>query len=154
MTPQQCRQARESLGWTEVKLAAHAHKNPWTVMYFETGRGKSMRTTVSAIRAALEAAGIEFVAENRGGARYQAAESSPMTPAQCLHARELLSWSRTRLASYANCPPAAIISFELRRTGLTASTIQAIRTALEAEGIIFVEEDGDGPGVRLRKAAL
>jgi hypothetical protein len=27
----------------------------------------------------------------------------------------------------------------------------AIRTALEKAGVIFVEENGDGPGVRLRK---
>jgi transcriptional regulator with XRE-family HTH domain len=31
------------------------------------------------------------------------------------------------------------------------STMEAIRRALEAAGVIFVEENGDGPGVRLRK---
>ena len=30
----------------------------------------------------------------------------------------------------------------------------AIRAALETAGVIFVEENGEGPGVRLRKAAL
>jgi hypothetical protein len=29
---------------------------------------------------------------------------------------------------------------------------EALRGALEAAGVIFVEENGDGPGVRLRKA--
>jgi hypothetical protein len=28
----------------------------------------------------------------------------------------------------------------------------AIRTALESAGVIFVDENGEGPGVRLRKA--
>ena len=28
----------------------------------------------------------------------------------------------------------------------------AVRRALESAGVIFVEENGDGPGVRLRKA--
>jgi hypothetical protein len=29
--------------------------------------------------------------------------------------------------------------------------IAAIRAALEAPGVLFVEENGEGPGVRLRK---
>jgi hypothetical protein len=29
--------------------------------------------------------------------------------------------------------------------------VAAIRVALEAAGVIFVEENGEGPGVRLRK---
>ena len=32
-----------------------------------------------------------------------------------------------------------------------ASTITAIQQALEQAGVIFVAENGDGPGVRLRK---
>ena len=32
-----------------------------------------------------------------------------------------------------------------------ARTIDALRTALEAAGIVFVAENGEGPGVRLRK---
>jgi len=35
--------------------------------------------------------------------------------------------------------------------GLT-NNVAAVRRALEAAGVIFVEENGDGPGVRLRKA--
>ncbi|WP_244436220.1 hypothetical protein [Sinorhizobium fredii] len=31
------------------------------------------------------------------------------------------------------------------------STMQAIRSALEAAGVIFIDENGEGPGVRLRK---
>jgi hypothetical protein len=34
-----------------------------------------------------------------------------------------------------------------------ANNVLAVRRALEAAGVIFVEENGDGPGVRLRKAA-
>jgi hypothetical protein len=30
-------------------------------------------------------------------------------------------------------------------------TADAIRAALEAAGVIFVEQNGEGPGVRLRK---
>jgi predicted transcriptional regulator len=32
-----------------------------------------------------------------------------------------------------------------------AGTLDKIRRALEAAGVIFVEENGEGPGVRLRK---
>ncbi len=34
---------------------------------------------------------------------------------------------------------------------LKPSTIQIIRTALEAAGVVFVDENGEGPGVRLKK---
>ena len=36
-------------------------------------------------------------------------------------------------------------------SGMT-NNVSAIRSALEAAGVIFVEENGEGPGVRLRKA--
>jgi bifunctional ADP-heptose synthase (sugar kinase/adenylyltransferase) len=34
-----------------------------------------------------------------------------------------------------------------------ANNVAAIRAALEAAGVIFVDENGEGPGVRLRKPA-
>jgi hypothetical protein len=36
-------------------------------------------------------------------------------------------------------------------TSLTAANDLAIRRALEAAGIEFIDENGGGPGVRLRK---
>ena len=41
--------------------------------------------------------------------------------------------------------------FENRRRVPTIEELAAIRGALEAKGVIFVEGNGDGPGVRLRK---
>jgi hypothetical protein len=32
-----------------------------------------------------------------------------------------------------------------------ANNVEAVRRALESAGVIFVEENGEGPGVRLRK---
>jgi hypothetical protein len=32
-----------------------------------------------------------------------------------------------------------------------ANNVAAVRAALESAGVIFVEENGEGPGVRLRK---
>lgn len=34
---------------------------------------------------------------------------------------------------------------------MNKSTLAAIRTALENAGVIFIDENGEGPGVRLRK---
>jgi DNA-binding XRE family transcriptional regulator len=33
-----------------------------------------------------------------------------------------------------------------------ANNVAAVRAALESAGVIFVDENGEGPGVRLRKA--
>ncbi|MHB8284806.1 MAG: helix-turn-helix domain-containing protein [Caulobacteraceae bacterium] len=33
-------------------------------------------------------------------------------------------------------------------------TLAALRSALEAAGVIFIDENGEGPGVRLRKERL
>lgn len=41
--------------------------------------------------------------------------------------------------------------FEAGRRSPTAASLAAIRAALEAAGVIFVDENGEGPGVRLRK---
>jgi len=37
------------------------------------------------------------------------------------------------------------------RTSLTSANELAIRRALEAAGVEFIDENGGGPGVRLRK---
>jgi len=42
-------------------------------------------------------------------------------------------------------------NFEAGRSTPIENNIAAIRTALESAGVIFVEENGEGPGVRLRK---
>ncbi len=44
---------------------------------------------------------------------------------------------------------ATLADFEVGRRDPHPRTLAAIRAALEAAGAIFVEENGDGPGVRL-----
>ena len=59
--------ARAALDLGVRELAALASVSPDTVARLE--RGETLRErTVSAIRAALESAGVEFIAENGGGA--------------------------------------------------------------------------------------
>ena len=38
-----------------------------------------------------------------------------------------------------------------RRTDMRADTLAEVRSAFEKAGVIFIEENGGGPGVRLRK---
>ncbi|XJV77194.1 multiprotein-bridging factor 1 family protein [Methylobacterium bullatum] len=67
MSAIQCRMARAALGLGVRDLAALAEVSPNTVARFERGDGLYDRT-VGALEAALEAAGVEFIPENGGGA--------------------------------------------------------------------------------------
>ena len=67
MTPIQSKMARVALGWGTRDLAQRANVSPDTIARLE--RGERLRSaTIEAIRAAFEAAGIEFIPENGGGA--------------------------------------------------------------------------------------
>jgi transcriptional regulator with XRE-family HTH domain len=62
----QCKMARTALGLGVRELAQMADKSPTTIAKFE--RGEELRAkTVEDIQHALEAAGVEFIAENGGG---------------------------------------------------------------------------------------
>jgi transcriptional regulator with XRE-family HTH domain len=65
--PAQVRMARAALNWSLQQLAeaAGVHRN--TISNFETGKYGGRPEALDAIRAALEAAGVEFIAENGGG---------------------------------------------------------------------------------------
>ncbi len=68
LTPGQCRAARALLDWTQDDLAARAEVSRSTVRGFETGRHDLQRATAAAIRRALEAGGVAFLAaDDRGG---------------------------------------------------------------------------------------
>ncbi|MBI1208540.1 MAG: helix-turn-helix domain-containing protein [Azospirillum sp.] len=60
ITPAQLRAGRAFLGWSQTKLAKAAAVSLSTVRDFEKGRTSPIRTTLLAMRTALEAAGIEF----------------------------------------------------------------------------------------------
>jgi hypothetical protein len=44
-----------------------------------------------------------------------------------------------------------IVDFERSRRPVSRESVQAIREALESAGVEFIDENGGGPGVRLRK---
>lgn len=74
-----------------------------------------------------------------------------VTPAQIRAARGLLSWSQTELSEKAGVARATIADFESGKRVPISNNVLAIRSALEAAGVIFVPENGEGAGVRLRK---
>ncbi|RWK92095.1 MAG: XRE family transcriptional regulator [Mesorhizobium sp.] len=56
------------LGWSQSELAEAARVSRATVVDFERGLRIPHRNNLVAIREALEAAGIQFIPENGGGA--------------------------------------------------------------------------------------
>jgi transcriptional regulator with XRE-family HTH domain len=76
-----------------------------------------------------------------------------LTAAQCRAARALLDWSREQLAEASRVALRTIVDFERGARSPRDVTVEALRRALEAAGVIFVEENGGGAGVRLRKGA-
>jgi len=66
-------------------------------------------------------------------------------------ARAALDWSVQELATRAKVGEATVRRFERERGAPIHATADAIRGALEAAGVLFIHENGEGPGVRLRK---
>ena len=76
-----------------------------------------------------------------------------MNPAQCRAARGLLRWTQPDLAKASGVSDVTVRKFENEQATLQRASLQVMRQAIEAAGVIFVDENGEGPGVRLRKAS-
>jgi hypothetical protein len=78
----------------------------------------------------------------------------PLSSSQIRAARALLRWSAEDLARESSLGLNTIKRAELAadKTSLTVANDLAVRRALEAAGVEFIDENGGGPGVRLRKA--
>ncbi|MER9413662.1 helix-turn-helix transcriptional regulator [Mesorhizobium sp. M0589] len=68
MTPAQCRAARGLIKWNQDDLATAAKVSVVTVRNFENEKSSPQRATIVVMNRALEAAGVEFIPENGGGA--------------------------------------------------------------------------------------
>jgi ribosome-binding protein aMBF1 (putative translation factor) len=68
-------------------------------------------------------------------------------------ARALLDWSQEKLASAAVVSVPTIKRLEAQDGPLRGrtNTGEKIEAALEEAGVVFIDENGEGPGVRLRK---
>jgi hypothetical protein len=76
-----------------------------------------------------------------------------LTSGQIRAARALIRWRAEDLARASAVGVATIRRAELadKETSMTKPNDMAIRRALETAGIEFIDENGGGPGVRLRK---
>ena len=68
ISPATCRAARGLLSWTQADLAKAASVGVVTVRQFERESGTPRPATLTVLQQALEAAGLEFIPENGGGA--------------------------------------------------------------------------------------
>jgi DNA-binding transcriptional regulator YiaG len=67
-----------------------------------------------------------------------------MTPAQCRAARAFLDISQPELAKAASVGVSTLRDFEAGRRTPIANNLEAIRVALEAQGVRFVNRDENG----------
>ncbi|MBB4272825.1 transcriptional regulator [Rhizobium mongolense] len=75
-----------------------------------------------------------------------------ITGRQISAARALLGKTQTEIAGFANISVPTLKRME-GSEGVAAgakNNVLAVKAALEAEGIIFIDANGNGPGVRLR----
>jgi hypothetical protein len=81
------------------------------------------------------------------------AKNRALTSNQIRAARALVKWSAEDLAKYSSVSLRTIRRAELTdsETSMTAPNDAAIRAAFERAGVEFIDENGGGPGVRLRK---
>src|SRR5665213_3274937 len=84
---------------------------------------------------------------------YMGQELKPLTGDQVRAARALLRWSAEDLSRRSSVSLRTIRRAELaeRHTTMTTANNLAVRRALESAGVEFIDENGGGPGVRLRK---
>ncbi|GAA6202487.1 helix-turn-helix transcriptional regulator [Aquicoccus sp. SU-CL01552] len=79
-------------------------------------------------------------------------EQVKISEAQIRAARGLLGWSQAALAEHAGVSSMTVKRAEGSGSPYPAQgALNAIRAALESGGVQFIEENGGGPGVRLRK---
>ena len=83
-----------------------------------------------------------YIAQDRG-----------LFEAQLRAARSLLRWSALDLAKASKVGVATIRRVEVMDGNIpvTSANEAALRTALESAGVEFIQENGGGPGVRLKR---
>jgi transcriptional regulator with XRE-family HTH domain len=172
ITPGQCRAARALLQITQSELADAAGLGLSTVVDFEKQRRQVSDQAVKAMHDALEGAGIAF---KGGGTTVALSPSNTRFPtklvkshhtvlkgntkrglllsAQIRAARALLRWSAQDLARESALGVNTIRRAEVAEEtiSLTVANDLAIRRAFEAAGVVFIDENGGGSGVRFRE---
>ena len=73
------------------------------------------------------------------------------TAEQCRAARGLLDWSQQDLATKAGVGVVTVRQIDAGSTEPRRATLVVLKQAFEEAGVEFIDENGGGPGVRLRK---
>jgi transcriptional regulator with XRE-family HTH domain len=63
----------------------------------------------------------------------------------------MLGWSRNKLASEAEVAVGTVVDFERGARQPYKRTLTDLRRALEEAGVVFIDQNGGGPGVRLKE---
>lgn len=74
-----------------------------------------------------------------------------ITAEQSRAARALLGMTQPHLATKSGLGLSTVVDFERSRRPVSKEAVLCICKALEDAGIEFINENGGGPGVRLRK---
>ena len=76
--------------------------------------------------------------------------------AQLRAARGLLGWSQSQLAEISDVGLSTVRRMEGSDGPLrgTAENVWKVQRALEDAGVIFIDENDEGPGVRIRKMGM
>ena len=75
-----------------------------------------------------------------------------MSPSQIRMARAALKIGVRELADIAGVNAGTVNRYETEKGGLQAETRDKLQAALEARGVTFLADDGEGAGVRLRRS--
>ena len=75
----------------------------------------------------------------------------PVTSAQVRMARAALNWTVRDLAEATGLHRNTITNIEVGRYSGDPETLSTIESVLKRAGVEFIDEDGGGPGVRLRR---
>ena len=75
-----------------------------------------------------------------------------ISPAQCRAARGLLDWSQQVLAERAGVGIVTIRQLEADAKQPRRATLSVVRQAFEQAGVQFIDQNGGGAGVRLKKS--
>ncbi len=77
--------------------------------------------------------------------------SYAISAGQVRAARALVGLTREQLAHASGVPMRTVARLEMEEGTPRRSTLSAIRATLEAAGVVFIPENGGGPGVRLAR---
>jgi transcriptional regulator with XRE-family HTH domain len=74
-----------------------------------------------------------------------------ITPAQCRAARGFLGWNQNELAEKAGISIVTVNQFETGISEPRRATLDVVRRAFERAGVVFIDENGGGAGLRLKR---